>query len=112
MTTARSAYRAAIGKAIGRRYYASGTTSGTSTVNEVVDATRTEFPAEWDGSSIYFASVTSPNSAIVRGGDPTGRIFLDSDLGSIPAPSAAYEMFKGFTKQDRSEEHTSELQSP
>lgn len=100
MTTTRSAFRSAIGKKVGRGLYISSTTTGTSTVNEIVDATRTDFPAKFDGASIYFASVTTPKTAVVRGGDPTGRVFLDSDLGSIPASSSTYEIFVGWTLDD------------
>jgi hypothetical protein len=100
MTIARSAYRAAIGKRLGRSLYISSSTTGTSTVNEIVDSTRTEFPAKFDGASVYFASVTAPKTAIVRGGDPTGRLFLDSDLGSVPANPSAYEGIVGWTFDD------------
>lgn len=100
MTVTRSAYRAAAGKRCGRGLYVSSTTTGTSTVNEIVDTTRTEFPAAFDGSTIYFSGVTAPKVALVRGSDPVGRIFLDTDLGSVPASLSAYELFKGLTLAD------------
>lgn len=99
MTTARSAYRAAIGKRCGRGLYVASTTTGTSTTSQIVDSARTEFPKAFDGAQIYFASATAPKVALIKGGSE-GRLFLDTALGSIPASGAAYEIFKGLTLDD------------
>lgn len=99
MTTTRAVFRERIGDVLGRRYYVASTTTGTSTVNEIVDSTRTEYAAEWDGATIYVSSVTAPKTALVRG-TSVGRIFLDTDLGSAPANGSAIEMVKGFTFDD------------
>lgn len=102
MATSRLTFRQEIGRAIGRRYYQASTLTGTSTVNELVDSKRTESRSEWDGASVYVSSATSPNETIVRGSSD-GRIFLDTDLGSVPAISSAYELLKGWTFGDMNE---------
>ncbi|MGH2384531.1 MAG: hypothetical protein ACRDGB_05705 [Candidatus Limnocylindria bacterium] len=97
MATTRADFRARIGRALGRRYYAKSTTTGTSTVNQIVDSRRTEHAREWDGASILVAGAET----LVRGSEPSdGRLFLDSDLGSAPISGTEYELLKGFTFQD------------
>lgn len=100
MSTTRTALRAALGKLCGRGVYASSATTGTSTTTEIVDTGRTEFPDAWNGASIYFSSATAPKTAIVAGGDPIGRLYLTTALGSVPASLSAYELFKGLTFDD------------
>jgi hypothetical protein len=100
MATTRAQFRTHIGKALGRRYYASSTTTGTSTVNELVDSKRTEHRSEWDGAAILI----SGQRTLVRGGQPeSGRLLLDTDLSSPPATGTAYELLKGWTFDDLDE---------
>lgn len=101
MANTRLAFRQDVGGALGRRYYQTGTITATSTVNEIVDAKRTENRDEWDGASVYFTGLAAPAEAVVRGGGAdAGRMFLDSDLGAVPSIGAGYELLKGFTFTD------------
>ena len=102
MSNTRATLRQRVGEALGRRYYVASTTTGTSTVNEIVDAKRTENRLEWDGASIYFTGLTAPNEAVVRGGTDgaAGRLYLDTDLGVGPNSGAFYELVKGYTFND------------
>lgn len=102
MATARSVFRTHIGRALGRRYFASSTTTGTSTTTQLVDSLRTDDADEWDGATVYVASATAPKTAIVRG-TSEGRIFLDTPLGSAPASNSPYLLLKGFTLDDYDE---------
>lgn len=97
MATARSDFRARIGRALGRRYYVTSTTTGTSTTKELVDSTRTEARNEFDGAAILISS----QKTLVRVTEPnTGRIFLDTALSGAPASGTSYEMVKGFNFED------------
>lgn len=98
MTTTRAQFRTHIGKALGRRYYVSSTTVGTSTATQVVDTKRNEARSEWDGAEILVGS----DRVTVRGSEPSsGRIYLDRALsGGAPATGTAYELLKGWTFND------------
>lgn len=87
--------RQLIGQALGRRYYTTSTVSSTATVNELPDVKRTEHAAEWDGATL----LVNTQQALVRG-TSTGRIFLDTDLTSVPDVGSAIEMVKGYTFTD------------
>lgn len=96
MATTRALFRTHVGRGLGRNYFVSSTTTGISTANEIVDTARTEYEGHWAGSAIYVASATAPRTALVRGNATTGRLFLDTDLGSAPASGSVYELYKGF----------------
>lgn len=101
MSYSRTALRSLIGARLGRRYYLSAVTTGTSTVNRILDTKRTESADEWDGATIYFTAATAPKETLVRGSAPeNGYLYLDTDLGSVPAIGATYELTKGFTITD------------
>jgi hypothetical protein len=101
VSTTRIALRALVGARLGRRYYVTAVTTGTSTVNRILDTKRTEPADEWDGSTIYFTAGTAPKEALVKGGAPeNGYLFLDTDLGSVPSVGATYEILKGYSITD------------
>lgn len=100
--TTRQEYRQHAGRAIGRDYYASSTTTTASPdASTIVDVARTEHDTFWNGATLRISS----QDRLVRGGAGanTGRsptLTLDRDLTSTPSISTNYEIVKAFSFTD------------
>ena len=102
MTTTRAQYRQHGGKALGRNYYLSSTTtSASSNANEILDSARTENDDFWNGATVRIGSDDRP----LRGGagvntNRTPSLFVDRALSSTPGNGTAYEVLKTWTFTD------------
>lgn len=102
MTTTRASYRAHIGRALGRNFYYSGTTTGISAnANEVVDSARTEHDDFFNGAYLRIGSDDRP----LRGGagvntNRSPTLFVDRALSSTPQSGVAYEVLKTWSFTD------------
>lgn len=102
MTTSRAVYRSHIGRALGRGYYISSTTTANSAnANEIVDAARTEHDDYWNGATVRIGA----DDRLLRGGagvntNRSPTLFVDRALTSTPQTGTAYEVLKTFTFTD------------
>lgn len=97
MSSARSVLRPLVGGELGRRYYVSGATNGTSTSDQLTDSRRTEDRDFWNGATIKVAA----DEVLVRGSSPDGYLYLDTPLpAGAPANPTSYELVKGWTIAD------------
>lgn len=98
----RAVYRSHIGRALGRDYYVSSTTTAASAnAKEIVDSARTEHDDHWNGAT---ARISSQDRPVLGGsGVDTNRspiIYLDRALSGTPAISTNYELLKTWTFTD------------
>lgn len=100
----RAQYREAIGRRIGRSYYAKSTThaSVACTTTTIVDTVRTEEADYWNGASLLVAG----NERLVNGSMPTqdsianATLYLNAALPTAPGLGVPYELLKGYTFAD------------
>ena len=100
--TTRQEYRHKVGRSLGREYWDVSTVGSGSTTTEIVDARRTEFPAFWDGASLYVDGLAE---VPLRGGggairSASGKLYTDRALSGTPSAATQYEVLKGWTFAD------------